>query len=159
MTARKQEIIERLQREFDVCDKHILRINEAIGELRIAIPLSAESYANLNAEQVRCIDQFLFRFAKLQDAMGAKIFRYTLEYLDEDVSAMPMRDVLNRLERYGAIPDADEWTYIRELRNDISHDYPLLESDTVAVLNELFSKVEFLLGIYNKLKNFIQVKQ
>lgn len=157
MTARKQEIIERLQREFDVCDKHILRINEAINGLGVLLPMSAECYANLNAEQVRCIDQFLFRFAKLQDAMGAKIFRYVLEYLDEDVSAMPMRDVLNRLERYLVITDADEWTYVRELRNDVSHDYPLLESDTVAVLNELFSKVDFLLGIYNKLKSLIQV--
>ena len=30
--------------------------------------------------------------------MGAKIFRYVLEYLDEDISSLPMRDILNRLE-------------------------------------------------------------
>lgn len=45
--------------------------------------------------------------------MGAKIFRYILEYLDEDITALPMRDILNRLERYLIIPSADEWTYIR----------------------------------------------
>ena len=28
MTEKKKEITERLEREFDVCDKHILRINE-----------------------------------------------------------------------------------------------------------------------------------
>ena len=50
-----------------------------------------------------------------------------MEYLDEDITALPMRDILNRLERYLIIPSADEWTYIRELRNEISHDYPLLE--------------------------------
>ncbi|WP_260395527.1 hypothetical protein [Phocaeicola sartorii] len=43
-----------------------------------------------------------------------------------------MRDILNRLERYLIIPSADEWTYIRELRNEISHDYPLLETDVAA---------------------------
>ncbi len=33
MTEKKKEITERLEREFDVCDKHILRINEALEGL------------------------------------------------------------------------------------------------------------------------------
>ena len=40
MTNRKHEINERLQREFDICDKHILRINEALEELSSTLPLS-----------------------------------------------------------------------------------------------------------------------
>ena len=80
MISRRQEIIERLQREFEICDKHVLRINEALTGLGVALPMSADCYANLNTEQVRCIDQFIFRFSKLQDAIGAKIFRYLLEF-------------------------------------------------------------------------------
>ena len=152
MTNRKQEINERLQREFEVCDKHILRINEALEELSSTLPLTTESYAQLSSEQIRCIDQFIFRFSKLQDAMGAKIFRYILEYLDEDVTSLPMRDILNRLEKYKFLPDANEWIYIRELRNEIAHDYPLMENDVVHILNELFSKVDIMYGIYDKLK-------
>ena len=152
MTNRRQEINERLQREFDICDKHILRINEALEELSSTLPLTTESYAQLSSEQIRCIDQFIFRFSKLQDAMGAKIFRYILEYLDEDVTSLPMRDILNRLEKYKFLPDANEWIYIRELRNEIAHDYPLMENDVVHILNELFSKVDIMYGIYDKLK-------
>lgn len=152
MTNRKQEISERLQREFEICDKHILRINEALEELSSTLPLTTGSYSNLNTEEIRCLDQFIFRFSKLQDAMGAKIFRYLLEYLDEDVTALPMRDILNRLERYQFLSDANEWIYIRELRNEIAHDYPLMENDVVHILNELFSKVEVMYGIYEKLK-------
>ena len=152
MTNRRQEINERLQREFEVCDKHILRINEALEELSSTLPLTTESYAQLSSEQIRCIDQFIFRFSKLQDAMGAKIFRYILEYLDEDVTSLPMRDILNRLEKYKFLPDANEWIYIRELRNEIAHDYPLMENDVVHILNELFSKVNTMYGIYDKLK-------
>lgn len=37
------------------------------------------------------MDQFIFRFSKLQNAMGAKIFRYILEYWDED---LPKHDIL-----------------------------------------------------------------
>ena len=86
-----------------------------------------------------------------QDAMGAKIFRYILEYLDE-VTSLPMRDILNRLEKYKFLPDANEWIYIRELRNEIAHDYPLMENDVVHILNELFTKVNTMYGIYDKLK-------
>ncbi len=156
MTNRKEEIKERLQREFEVCDKHILRITEALRGLSVESPVSVEFYANLSPEQVRCIDQFIFRFSKLQDAIGAKLFRYLLEYLDEDVTALPMRDILNRLERYQIIPSADEWNYIRELRNEISHDYPLMEDDVVAILNELFLKVKDVFEIYRKLKTYFK---
>ena len=152
MTSRRKEINERLQREFEVCDKHILRINEALEELSSTLPLTIENYAQLNSGQIRCIDQFIFRFSKLQDAMGAKIFRYILEYLDEDVTSLPMRDILNRLEKYKFLPDANEWIYIRELRNEIAHDYPLMENDVVYILNELFSKVDVMYSIYDKLK-------
>jgi len=41
MTEKKKEITERLEREFDVCDKHILRINEALEGLQ---SLSGENY-------------------------------------------------------------------------------------------------------------------
>ena len=75
-----------------------------------------------------------------------------MEYLDEDVSALPMRDILNLLERYHFIDRADEGGYIRELRNEIAHDYPLMENDIVSVLNELISKVSILKSIYKRMK-------
>lgn len=155
MTTKRQETIERLQREYDVCDKHILRINEALEGLKVDFPISVETYQNFDSEQIRCIDQFIFRFSKLQDAIGAKIFRCTLELLDEDVSSLPMRDILNRLERFNFIPSADEWVYIRELRNEIAHDYPLYENDVVAILNELITKLNVITDIYDKLKVYL----
>ena len=156
MTPRKQELSERLQREFDICDRHIKRINEAIENLGVETPIDIEVYENLDSNQIRCIDQFIFRFSKLQDAMGAKIFRHILEYLDEDVSSLPMRDILNMLERYSLLPDANEWTYIRELRNETAHDYPLFNSDVLAVLNELFSKTKTLMEIYENIKSVFE---
>lgn len=40
MTTKRQETIERLQREYEVCDKHILRIREALGGLKVDFPIS-----------------------------------------------------------------------------------------------------------------------
>ncbi len=152
MTNHKQELAERLVREFEICDRHIQRIHEALEALHADMPMSVDFYAGLDENQIRCMDQFIFRFSKLQDAMGAKLFRYALAYLDEDVSSLPMRDILNLLERYRFIDNADEWGYIRELRNEIAHDYPLLENDAVSVLNELISKVPLLEAIYERLR-------
>jgi len=53
------------------------------------------------------------------------------------------------------IDKAEEWNYIRELRNEIAHDYPLLENDVVSILNELISKVPVLFAIYNRLKAIV----
>ena len=50
MTEKKKEITERLEREFDVCDKHILRINEALEGLGVNIPMSADCYSNLTTD-------------------------------------------------------------------------------------------------------------
>ena len=154
MTAKRQETIERLQREYEVCDKHILRIDEALRGLKVDFPIALGTYQSFDSEQIRCIDQFIFRFSKLQDVIGAKIFRYILEILEEDVTSLPMRDILNRLERFNIIPSADEWIYIRELRNEIAHDYPLYENEIVAILNELVVKVEVVIDIYNRLKEY-----
>lgn len=155
MKARLKQT-ERLAREFEICDRHIQRIHEALDALHAEIPMSVDFYAGLDQDQIRCMDQFIFRFSKLQDAMGAKLFRYVLTYLDEDVSSLPMRDVLNLLERFRIIDKADEWGYIRELRNEIAHDYPLLENDIVSVLNELISKVPLLESIYERLRQRIK---
>lgn len=148
----RQEIIERLEREFGVCDRHIVRINEALDSLGLDGPMSVEQYVDLSAEQIRCIDQFIFRFAKLQDAMGGKLFRYILEYLDEDVLELPMRDILNKLERFQIVPDAHEWVYIRELRNNVAHDYPQSDNEVVSAVNELISKLDTVASIYDNLK-------
>lgn len=152
MTGRKEELAQRLRRDFDACDRHVLRIREALVGLSADIPLSAEVYEAFTPEQVRCVDQYLFRFAKLQDAMGAKIFRTLLEFWDEDVTNLPMRDILDRLERYRLLPSTEEWVYIRELRNELAHDYPVSDNDVVELLNELFIKTEVLFGIYEKIK-------
>lgn len=152
MTEREKEIRERITREFEVCDRHIIRIKEALDELSAILPIQCDKYQTLTSDEVRCLDQFIFRFSKLQDAMEAKLFRYILEHLNEDISSLPMRDILNRLERYNIIPSVSEWIYVRELRNEIAHDYPIDDQEVVQAINELINKTDLPLEIYKELK-------
>ncbi len=88
--------------------------------------------------------------------MGAKLFRQVLAYLEEDVTTLPMIDILRLMERYGFIDQADEWATIRELRNEIAHDYPLLENDAVAAINELIRQFDTLKMIYGRLRKVVE---
>ena len=47
MTNKKQELEQRLNREFEICDRHILRIEEALDELTDLLPMSVEDYVGL----------------------------------------------------------------------------------------------------------------
>lgn len=109
MTGKKQELSERIQREFEICEKHLSRIDEA---LEVALPLTVDAYVDLSGLDVRCLDQFIFRFAKLQDALGAKMFRsVSHDYpmvANEEVDTFnalikkveTLRDVKERLQKW-----------------------------------------------------------
>ena len=60
------------------------------------------------------------------------------------------------MERYGFIDQADEWATIRELRNEIARDYPLLENDAVAAINELIRQFDTLKMIYGRLRKVVE---
>ena len=48
------------------------------------MPLGVENYENLTDDEVEHIDQFLFRFAELQDTIGDKLFGTLLIILQEE---------------------------------------------------------------------------
>jgi hypothetical protein len=68
-------------------------------------------------------DQILFRFKKLQDALGERLVPATLDALAESFEAWPVRDRLDRLEKLGYL-DVDAWLRWREARNRLAHEYP-----------------------------------
>lgn len=152
MQSENKILTERIHREFIIAEKHLSRIEECVSLMNNMFPLSTASYSFLSSEEVRLLDQFIFRFSKLQDCLGAKMFRYTLHLLDEDVENAPMRDVLNMLERYNLLPSVQEWMTLRELRNEVAHDYPFEVDDVVESLNHLREKWELLKVVLFRLK-------
>jgi len=84
--------------------------------------LSADDF--INPERVKVIDAFLFRFIKIQDLMGNKLFREVLDRLGEYDDSMSTLDVLDRMEKLELIESADVWMDYRNLRNMLTHEYP-----------------------------------
>lgn len=135
------------------CELHQQRIEYSLDKLKQFMPLDSEKYQTLSDEQVEALDQFLFRFAKLQDAMGQRLFVYFLESQAEPVKHLSVLDRLNRLEQLGVLPNKDEWLSIRNIRNKVSHEY---EDDPVAMCEAL----NHVYAIYPRLTAiFLQVKE
>lgn len=71
--------------------------------------MNNSSFTNIinSIQNLAYSDQCIYRFAKLQDCMGAKLFKSILLYQGENVNK-PFLDILNQLEKLEII-DVDEW--------------------------------------------------
>ena len=152
-------IIEKLEKIFYECDKHLQRVQSSAKELEPIMPLSAKSYANLDDEQIKALDQFLFRFSKLQDAMGQKLFKTILLYLDEDIEGKPFVDLLHLMEKLHLLESASVWRELREDRNELAHNYEDEPDEMSLIINKLFEKRIVLQNIYLNIKDFYTRKK
>lgn len=131
----------RLQPAIKECRLHQRRLDYACEQLGETFPLSAASWQGLDDETVAGLDQLLFRYNKLQDAMGQRLFPAILalggEWHDEETFI----DKLNRLERLGAIPSAEQWNALRQIRNRMTHEYPDAPEQNAANINRVAASI------------------
>jgi hypothetical protein len=143
----------RIEKLIVECDKHLKRINSAYLKMSVFMPLDARKYEQLTDDEIEHIDQFLFRFAKLQDAMGEKLFMLILEFLKEEhTRAKPFIDILNRLEQLGLLDDKNVWLELRKTRNNIAHQYEDEPQQAAEALNAIYAAKPLLEKIYTSLK-------
>lgn len=147
-------IIEKLNKIFYECDKHIQRLQSASQKMSKTMPLDENKYINLTDDEVSYIDQFLFRFAKLQDAIGQKLFKTALLYLNEDIEGKPFIDILNLMEKLHLIESANIWKQLRDDRNELAHNYEDEPDQMSETINKLYQKKDILVDIYNKIKTY-----
>jgi hypothetical protein len=118
----KPEILA-LQQSYATCRMHHEALREALVDLDQS-DLTEKMLQNLDKEQRRLLDQFAYRYIRLQDDMGNRLMKSVLLALGEDIAAMPVIDRLNRLEQLEWLPLAEEWIELRKIRNDFTHEYP-----------------------------------
>ena len=144
----------RLTETLAACAMHQERLQFAYDKMKRNFPLSIVSYDQLSAEEISYTDQLIYRFTKLQDTIGQKLFRLILEGLEEDVENMAFIDILNRLEKLEILEDLQQWLILRETRNQVAHEYPFNREDIVDGLNELEKQTGILSGIWTELKAY-----
>ena len=103
-------------------DRDVAALDQARAEWR-ALPAPSWQDIEQDVALRRLTDQVLFRFMKLQDALGERLIPATLSELREPFEEWPMRDRLDRLEKLGYL-DVEQWLRWREVRNGLAHENP-----------------------------------
>jgi hypothetical protein len=98
-------------------------LQEALQDIHVR-DMDLDSFTHLSKQDGRLLDQFAYRYTRLQDDMGAKLMPAVLKALGEDVAPMSALDRFFRLEQLGWLPSADDWQSLRQIRNQFTHDYP-----------------------------------
>ena len=132
---------------------HKNRLQSARKKLKFIMPLDTYKYNEIDDIFISIIDQMLFRFTKLQDTLGEKVFPMVLELQAEPVKKMSFIDRLNRLEEY-EILNKDEWIALRDDRNEITHEYSYNEEDVIENINFIYQKSEILIEIFDVMCNY-----
>lgn len=112
-----------LQHSLALCQSHADALQDALQDIKVR-GMGVDDYAHLGKEDRRLLDQFAYRYTRLQDDMGAKLVPALLKALGEDVAIMSALDRFARLEQLGWLVSADDWQTLRQIRNQFAHDYP-----------------------------------
>ncbi len=147
---------EKLTQGIEEAFIHLKRLLFAGNSIKIFFPLTEEFMLNIDEESIQDLDQFVFRFMKLQDCIGQRLFPSLLDNLQEDYSTKSFLDILNRLEQLGAIESAYSWQELRDIRNDIAHEYSENTKENISSLNELYIKTADLLAILRSVTIYIE---
>ncbi len=136
---------------------HLRRLNDAVKQLekKYTFPIDEQAYEQINNDLVAVAfsDQIIYRFSKLQDTIGAKLFKALLLYQGENTNR-PFLDILNELEKIGIV-DVEEWFELRDLRNEIAHDYGNDPSEAMEILNTIYSTKSELEKMLNTIQEML----
>lgn len=137
-----------------IADIHAQRLKAAIKKTVNLFPFTPQSLSLASDDEVALLDMMTTRFSKLQDLIATKIFPLILDIHGEN--AISFRDRLNVLEKLRVIDDADWWMQMREIRNQITYDYPDNYDLLATHFNQMLPFVHKLITFWESLKQYIK---
>lgn len=146
-----------LKQALDSCMRH----SDALQEVLIDIDkerLQQKDAEKLTKQERRALDQFAYRYTRLQDDMGSRLFPALLRALGENIEPMSVIDRLNRLEQLELLPSASEWIKLRKIRNEFTHEYPESKEEHTEKLVMAFKSAGRLVEILAKFRGRSQLR-
>ena len=149
-----EELRNKLTETLAICNLHHQRMMFAYENLERYFPLTELNFSMVSPIELALFDQLIYRFSKLQDSMGSRLFRQLLEALEEDTADLPFIDILYKMEKLNLLHEAKDWISLRQTRNTVSHEYPFYRDVQIEELNLLPEEVEKLAAIWIRLKEY-----
>ncbi len=129
--------------QFNLLKENLNALKESLRWLNRSYGI-CKSYKNLHElpdEGMDAFESFTSRFARTTGLLFNKVFR-SIAYLEEG-EQMSWLDTILFMEKTGIIDSAEEARLIKELRNDIVHEYML--NDIISLFGEVTKKSPVLL--------------
>ncbi len=135
--SNKKEILkkrfDKLRRHYEALKAYKQLIDRLAAQVDVYQP---ENFNKLEIQDKAVFDAYLKRFASMQDFLGAKIFPMILEL--SGIGYGKMTEVLYAVEKEEIIDSLKHWIELREVRNDLEHNYP---DNLAAALRDLKSPI------------------
>jgi hypothetical protein len=149
-----EELRDKLTETLAICDLHHQRMMFAFNSISGYFPLTETGFSQISPIELALFDQLIYRFSKLQDSMGSRLFKQILEMLEEDITGLPFIDILFKMEKLNLLDRAKDWISLRLTRNTVSREYPFYKEVRMEEFNLLPEEVEKLSVIWLKLKDY-----
>ena len=139
----------------------IAQLNEHLAFLNKSVTALEYSYdkcsaigekKEYNLEEQESFEALTSRFASSSDILTQKVFKTLFILLQEDVKTII--DAANFLEKLKIVANADDLLNIREIRNQITHEY--VESDLKTLFLDVLRYVPKLRKIISKVRTYYQ---
>ena len=132
----------KLEKHYIALKEYKVLISDLLKEKNI---YDQFTFNTLKPQEKAILDAYLKRFTSVQDFLGAKIFSLLLE-----IAGIPgdkMSEVLYNIEKEQIIDSLDNWIELREVRNELEHDY--LEE-----LEEALKDLKFCIDSFEKIESY-----
>ena len=143
MGGEEARLFQRLLQEAKI---HRERIDEALQCLK------------KEPDNIPCSDQLIYRFSKLQDTMGRKLFRALMDAVGDWNATMTMIDILNWLEKQGLV-ESETWQKFRQIRNEIAHNYDDDPETTRQILGDIEKALPDMDAVMGSVETFARRKE
>lgn len=142
---------ERLRFLIRVVDREIKHLDYAAKQT-FGVPFGLEAIEELDAnpDLAMRIEAFTSRFCRLQDTLGDKFLPALLKALGEPERALLIN--LEKAEKYGWLESAENWLALRQLRNQMIHEYIESAQTLFDALSTAHDNIKSLTDFAGKLK-------
>jgi len=138
--------LERLTFLRRVVDKEIRHLNySALKVFHEPFTVERAKQLNTNEELAEQLEAFTSRFCRLQDTLGDKLLPTWLDILEEKTPVAI--DNLDKAEKIGVLPSVELWLELRQLRNQMIHEYIEDLDILVDALQAAYKNLGFIVGV------------
>ena len=139
-----------IDQEIAGLDKSIMALNHSYEKCQII----AEAKDNFGLDDQESFEALTSRFARSSDILTQKVLKSIFLLLHENIRTII--DSANFLDKLNIIDSADDLLNIREIRNQIAHDY--VTENINGFYLEVLTYVPLLKKIVDNVKTFYQLK-